>query len=168
MWLQENKHERSGKLMLYDLCYVTARSSYHHKCHACKLSHPRCPTCMPCHQSKGGKPRRIRMWHVNFTWIHRPTRAPKPHQEHVYIRTHLRAHRTATLRKHTTSGAHLGSADPRISRTDDGSVDPELPHGACLLVLEAILSVVLWPINRRGGGSFINNTTYSSSLTFGF
>jgi hypothetical protein len=29
--------------------------------------------------------------------------------------TDLRAHRTATPRKQTLSGAHLGSADPRIS-----------------------------------------------------
>jgi hypothetical protein len=55
--------------------------------------------------------------------------------------TDLRAHRTTTLRKHTRSGAHLGSADPRIGRTDLGSVDPTLPRGACPLVLEAIPGV---------------------------
>jgi hypothetical protein len=55
--------------------------------------------------------------------------------------TDLRAHRTATPRKHTLSGAHLGSADPKIGRTDLGLVDPGLPHGACPLVLEAITRV---------------------------
>jgi hypothetical protein len=52
--------------------------------------------------------------------------------------TDLRAHRTSTSRKHTPSGAHLGSTNPRISRTDLGSVDPGLPRGACPLVLQAI------------------------------
>jgi hypothetical protein len=55
--------------------------------------------------------------------------------------TDLEAHRTATLRKHTPSGTHLGSADTRIGRTDLGSVDPSLPRGACPLVLKAIPGV---------------------------
>jgi hypothetical protein len=56
-------------------------------------------------------------------------------------RTDLRTHRTATPRKHTPSGAYMGSADPRISRTALGLVDPGLPRGACPLVLEAIPEV---------------------------
>jgi hypothetical protein len=88
--------------------------------------------------------------------------------------TDLRVHRTATLRKHTQSGAHLGSADPRIGRTNLGSVDPGLPHGTCPLVLEAIpgcftLSCVGALVYKwKGRVSFLTNTSYPSSLTFGF
>jgi hypothetical protein len=88
--------------------------------------------------------------------------------------TDLRAHTTATRRKHTSSGAHLGSVDPRIDQTDLGSVDPGLPRGACPLDLETIPGVFhsilrrcSGLINRRGGGSFLTNTSYSS-LSFGF
>jgi hypothetical protein len=62
--------------------------------------------------------------------------------------TDLRAHKTATSRKHTPSGAHLGSADPRIGRTDLGSVDPGLPRGACPLVLEAVPGVFQSSLRR--------------------
>jgi hypothetical protein len=55
--------------------------------------------------------------------------------------TDLRAHRTATPKKLTSSGAHLGSADPRIGRIDLGSLDPGLPRGTRPLVLEAIPGV---------------------------
>jgi hypothetical protein len=88
--LQENKHKRSGKLTFYDSCHVTSRSGCHLRCHACKLSHLRCRACMPHHQSKGGKPQRIRVLHMDFTWIHGPTRAPKPPQEHVHTEDQLK------------------------------------------------------------------------------
>jgi hypothetical protein len=65
--------------------------------------------------------------------------------------TNLRAHRTTTMRKHTPSGAHQGSVDPRIGRTDLGSVDPGLPHGACPLVLEAIPNVFHSVLRRCSG-----------------
>jgi hypothetical protein len=136
MWLQENKHKRSGKLTFYDSCHVTSRNGCHLRCHACKPSHLWCHACTPCHQSKRGKPRRIRAFLMDFTWIHGPTRVPKPPQEHMYTEADLRDHRT-TPKKHTPSGAHLGSADPRISWIDHGSVDPRLPHGVCPSDLEA-------------------------------
>jgi hypothetical protein len=88
--------------------------------------------------------------------------------------TYLRAHRTSTSRNHTPSGAHLGSADPRIGRTDLGTADPGLPLGASIgprgrsRGVSLLFAPVLRPINRRGGGSFLTNTPYSSSLTFGF
>jgi hypothetical protein len=52
--------------------------------------------------------------------------------------TDLRAHMTATPRKHTPRGGHLGSANPWIGQTDLRSADPGPSHGACPLVLEAI------------------------------
>jgi hypothetical protein len=44
--------------------------------------------------------------------------------------TDLRAHRTATPRKHTPSGAHLGSVDPRIGRTALGEDGASITTGA--------------------------------------
>jgi hypothetical protein len=126
--------------------HVTSRSGCHLRCHACKLSHLRCHACTPCHQSKKGKPQRIRAWHMDFTWIHGPTRAPKRPQEHMYTRDRPKGPQDihleeSTSRKHTPSGVHLGSADPRIDRTNRGSADPGLPRGACPLVLEVVPGV---------------------------
>jgi hypothetical protein len=90
-------------------------------------------------------------------------------------RNKLRTHRTTTWRKHTRSGAHRGSANP-VGRPNQpcGShlgasmwwlqVGPSLHLGGVSL----LLTPVLRPINRRGGGSFLTNTPYYSSLTFGF
>jgi hypothetical protein len=74
----------------YNSCHVTSRNGCHLRCHVCKPSHLRCHACTPCHQSKRSKSQRIRTWHMDFTWIHGPTRAPKLPQEHVYTRADLR------------------------------------------------------------------------------
>jgi hypothetical protein len=174
MWLQENKHKRSGKLTFYDSCHVTSRNGCHLRCHACKLSHLRCHACTPCHQSKGGKPRRIRAWHVDFTWIHGPTRVSKPPQEHMYTGDRPKGPQDSHPEK-----AHLEWGPPGIDRPKDRPKRPWVgwswastwrlsigprghPRGVSLLV------PVLWLINRRGGGSFLTNTSHSSYLTFGF
>jgi hypothetical protein len=88
-------------------------------------------------------------------------------------RTNLTARRIATRRKHTSSGAHRGLADPTgrpnrpcglYSRASTWwlLVGPSLhPGGVCSHSMP-----MLRPINRRGGGSFLTNTTYYYSLTF--
>jgi hypothetical protein len=149
--LQENKHKRSRKLTFYDSCHITATSGCHLSCHACEQSHRMCHTCMPCHQSKGSKPRQIRarQWtsHVSMG----PLECLNRLKNTCTPGTDLRTHRTATPRKHTPSGAHLGSTDPRIGRTDLGSVDLGLPRGACPLVLEAIPRVFHSFLHRCSG-----------------
>jgi hypothetical protein len=101
LWLQENKCKRSGTLTFYDSCHVSQkRDATSDPMHARHVIDP------------GGKPRRFRAWHMDFTWIHGPTRASKPPKKMCTLGTDLRTHRTTTQRKHTLSGAHRGSADP--------------------------------------------------------
>jgi hypothetical protein len=165
MWLQENKHkEVANSLSMIHATSPQLRSGCHVKCHACK----------PCHQSKGGKPRRIRAWHMDFTWIHGPTRAPKTPQEHVYTRDRPKAPHDSHPKEARPEWGHMGVSWPldRPNRPWVGwsqastwcfSIGPiSHPRGVSLL-----LALVLSPINRRGEGSFLTNTTYSS-LTFGF
>jgi hypothetical protein len=139
--LQENKHKRSGKLTFYDSCHVTARSGCHLRCHACKLSH--LGATHTCHVTN---PREASPDESECdTWTSHGSMGPPEHLNRLKNMctpgTDLRTHRTTTQRKHTPSGAHLGSADPRIGRTDLGSVDPGLPRGTRPLVLEAIPGV---------------------------
>jgi hypothetical protein len=79
--------------------------------------------------------------HVNFTWIHGPTKVPKPPQEHVYTGDRPKGPHDSHPEEAHLKGAHLGWVDPWIGRTDNGSADPGPPHGACPLVLEAIPGV---------------------------
>jgi hypothetical protein len=140
--LQENKHKRSGKLTFYDSCNVTSRNGYTSGAmhasqatsgdtHACHVTNPK--------EASPNKSERD-------MWTSHGSIDPPEHLNHLKntctLGTNLRAHRTAILRKHTPSGAHLGSPDPRIGRTDLGSVDLGLPRGTCPLVLEAIPGVV--------------------------
>jgi hypothetical protein len=126
----------------YDSCHVTSRNGCHLRCHACKPSHLRYHACTPCHQSKRGKPRQIRAWHMDFTWIHGPIRAPKPPQEHVYTGDRLKCPQDSHPEEAHPEWGPLGIGRPyRIGRTDLGSVNPWLPCGACPLVLEAIPGV---------------------------
>jgi hypothetical protein len=138
MWLLENKHKRCGKLTFYDSCHITLRSGCHITWHACKISHLRCHACMPCHQSKRGKPRRIRAWHVDFKWIHGPTRVPKPPQEHVYTGDQLKGPQDSHLEEAHPEWVPPGVGRPRIGQTDLGSADAGPPCGTCPLILEAI------------------------------
>jgi hypothetical protein len=78
---------------------------------------------------------------MDFTWIHGPTKAPKPPQEHVYTGDRLKGPEDSHPEEVHPEWAHLGSVDPRIDRTDLGSIDPGPPRGACPLVLEAIPGV---------------------------
>jgi hypothetical protein len=88
--------------------------------------------------------------------------------------TDLRARRTATLRKHTPSGAHLGSADP--DQPNRPWVSSSRASTWCLSIgprgsswgVSLLFALLLRPVNRRGRGSFLTNTPNSSSLTFGF
>jgi hypothetical protein len=120
------------------------------------------------HWSKGGKHRQIREWHVDFKWIQGPTRYPKRLQTHHAPGTDLGVHLPATGRKHSRTCDPPGLADPRIDQTNLGSVDPGVPCSACTLVPKCssrIWSTLSpedigcpWPINRRGGGSFMHIT----------
>jgi hypothetical protein len=87
--------------------------------------------------------------------------------------TVLRTHRTTTCRKHASSGAHRGSANPtgrsnRPCGAHSGAstwwllFGPSLHPGSVC----SHSTPVLRPINRRGDGSFLTNTPYYSSLTF--
>jgi hypothetical protein len=73
------------------------------------------------------------------TWTSHGSMDPPEHLNRLKstctLGTNLRAHRTATPRKHNPRGPHLGSANPWIGRTDLGSAHPGPPHGACPLVL---------------------------------
>jgi hypothetical protein len=131
--IARKKHKRSGKLTFYDSCHVTSSNGYHLRCHACKLSHLRCYACMSCHQSNRGKPQWIRAWHMDFTWIHGPTRAPKPPQEQLYTGDRLKGPQDSHLEE-----AHPEWRPPGIDWTNLGSVDPGPPRGACPLVVESI------------------------------
>jgi hypothetical protein len=105
--------------------------------------HLKCHVCTPCHQSKGGKPRRIRVWHVYFHGSMDPPERLNRLKSTCTLEIDLRAHKTVTPRKHSTRGATKKSADTGIGRPCDRSYRPLVgwsgpPRGAFPLVLEAI------------------------------
>ena len=87
----------------------------------------------------------------------------------------IRAHMEAIQTKHKPEGRPGVSADPRIGRTNLGSVDPGPPRVCSLLVLGCIPGCLgaLWApeqasslsINRRGGAPF---HTHHQALKFHF
>jgi hypothetical protein len=68
----------------------------------------------------------------------------------MYTRDGLKGPQDSHLDEAHSSGAHLGSVDPRIGRTNLRSADPGHPRGVSLLLVP-----VLWPINIRGGVHFL-------------
>jgi hypothetical protein len=126
--LQENSAKEVANSPSIHATSSQPRKVRHHICHACKT----------CHQSKGGKPRWIRAWHVDFTWIHGPTRASKPPQEHVYTEDWLEDPQDNHLDKHTPSGAIGGRPTPQVGWTDLVPATQGLPHGGSWLVPHSI------------------------------
>jgi hypothetical protein len=118
--------------------------------------------CMPCKQSKWSNPQRIRVWHVDFTWIHGPTKASKPHQNRVDTGNRPKDPHGSHQKKARAWGPTRGSADPtgRSNRPWLGlscastwwlSIGPKRhPRGVCLHS-----SSMHRPINRRRGGSLM-------------
>jgi hypothetical protein len=88
---------------------------------------------------------------MDFTWIHGPTRLPKPPQEHVYTKDRPKDQQDSHPEEAHPKEGHLGSADPWIGRTDLGSANPGPPRGACPLVLEAIPKVFHSSLRRCSG-----------------
>jgi hypothetical protein len=142
-----------------------------------KACHLGSHACKPCHQSKGGKPWRIRGWHVDVTWIEGPTgtqTASKPsgHREPTWGR---RTYRTAITRKDRPRWAHKGLTDP-TGRPNRPCVGPSWPCTWLCLVGPGVhsrgvggASTSWWRhINRREGTHFLPNSLSNSSLTFGF
>jgi hypothetical protein len=125
--------------------------------------------CKSCHQSKRGTPptnqRTTCGRHMDWR-AHEPNHLKTPWTPGTAMRTHL----IATTRKHNTRGPTGGRSSPRIGWTDLGSVDPGLPRGASLLVLQwipAVFGGALTPVpgcvNRRRGGSFLSNSLCNPS-----
>jgi hypothetical protein len=125
--------------------------------------------CKPCHQSNGGKPRRIRGRHVDVTWIEGPTSTqttskPCGHREPTWGPTGQQA-----TRKHRLRWAHRG-------RSNRPCVDSSWHSTWCCLVCPGIHSRGVGgastscsrPMNRREGTHFLPNLPFNSSLTFGF
>jgi hypothetical protein len=127
-----------------------------------------------CHHSKGETPDEseadTRASHVS----HGPQTRPNRLQILWIPRTNLRAHLTATTWKHTTTGAHKGSADP----TDRPNQPCGLQWAAatwCFLMTPWSNTTVPTPtsrscpstINRLGGGGKIRTHTSSPHFAFG-
>jgi hypothetical protein len=164
-WLQENKHKRSDKLTFYGPCHIiSTKEGLPPRILSMQAMSPIQGRHTPTNQ------RATRGHHMDWRAHWHPNRLKIKWTP----RTNLSTHRTYTWRKHTLSGVHMGSADPR-------SAEPTLwpPSWAstwCLLVGPSFhlggvsnhSTPVLRAINRRGGDSFLTNTSYYSSLTFGF
>jgi hypothetical protein len=98
---------------------------------------------MPCHQSKGGKPRRIRMHHMDATRIQGPTRRRNRLKMLHSHGIHPRAHMSANGQRRGPLGPTRGWPNCEFGRTALRLADPSLPHSGVSLVLGCILGVLL-------------------------
>jgi hypothetical protein len=155
---------------------VTTHLLWSMSCHLAKKGLPPWIPCMQAMSSiQGKRPRRIRGWHVDVTWIEGPTgrqTTSKPG-----------GHRGPTLgptgqppRESTCRGGPTkGSVDP-IGRPNQPCVGSSWPSMWCLLVGSWSTLGVLTPfsrscprpINRREGTHVLPNSLSNSSLTFVF
>jgi hypothetical protein len=130
--------------------------------------------CKPCHQSKGGTSRRIRGRHVDVTWIEGPTgtkTASKSsgHQELTWGPTGQPPGESTPRGGLQGVGRPHRSAEPTLWPPLRGFhvvvlVGPSLHLGGVC----SHSTLVIRPINRRRGGSFLSNSLCNPSLTFGF
>jgi hypothetical protein len=106
------------------------------------------------------------------TWTSHGLKGPRGHFLHP-PRIHPRTHMSANKPKEGASRAHKGSTKP-------WAAEPTLaqlisPSMWCLLISPRVDSRGVWgalvpvlgPINRRGGGSLLSNSSCNPSLTFG-
>ena len=147
---------------------------------------------MPLIQALQAQP--MRGCHIGPPWINditnpreaSPTNHTLPHGHHMDWRAHIpsKPPQNTMCTWNRLRGPHISHWEEaqcetwprRIGRTDLGSADPGLPHGAPLLVLSDVLGCFgaswgsetgcPWPINRRVGAPLETHTS-SPSPSFG-
>jgi len=118
---------------------------------------------------QGRQARQIRGRQVDVTWIEGPTGTKTNSKSY----THRECTQGPTCQPPRQRGRPAGPTKGRpnrgFGRIALGPIDPGLPRGASLLAPKGIPRVFAaslcteagcpWPINRRGGGSFLTHTS---------